>query len=358
MSNDMKDLLNPVVDLKPCIDGSGLFTASDGRVVEIRNVWASNLEEEMENIREVLETHPYVGMDTEFPGIVARPAQDYNGPDVTYQTLKCNVDLLKLIQLGLSFTDEKGNWPNGCTCWQFNFKFSLSDDVYAQDSIDMLKISGIDFERFDRDGVDIHTFGELMMVSGLVLNDDVKWLSFHSTYDFGYLVKTLTCKDLPDSESTFLELLQLYFPAIYDIKFVMTAVEGMYGGLNGLAELLQVERVGPMHQAGSDSMLTSQTFFTLVDKHLGGVCESSRFRGELFGLGSNHTKYRPKAFPGGGQSGAIPSSNSSGQLVHSNSRDSMRDIPPGGIVHYPAPQGYSAASGTAGIAYGNGTDSA
>jgi hypothetical protein len=42
------------------------------------------------------------------------------------QTLRCNVDMLKLIQLGLSFTDGNGNWVNGCTCWQFNFKFSLS----------------------------------------------------------------------------------------------------------------------------------------------------------------------------------------------------------------------------------------
>lgn len=57
---------------------------------------------------------------------------------------------------------------------------------------------------------------------------------------------------------------------------MMTAVEGMYGGLNGLAELLRVERVGPMHQAGSDSLLTSCTFFTLVQKHLGGIADESR----------------------------------------------------------------------------------
>lgn len=126
----------------------------------------------------------------------------------------------------------------------------------------------------------------------------------------------------------------------------MTAVEGLYGGLNGLAELLHVERVGPMHQAGSDSMLTSQTFFTLLEKHFHGNCDDSRFRGELFGLGSNHTKYRPKTFPGqSNNSGIIPSSNSSSQLQLSSSRDSMRDIPPGGIVHYPAPQGYSGNSG-------------
>ena len=57
----------------------------------------------------------------------------------------------------------------------------------------------------------------------------------------------------------------------------MTAVEGMYGGLNGLADILQVERIGPMHQAGSDSMLTSSTFFTLIEKHLGGVIDESRY---------------------------------------------------------------------------------
>ena len=46
-------------------------------------------------------------MDTEFPGVVARPTGDNYG-DAQYQTLRCNVDLLKLIQLGLSFTDGDG----------------------------------------------------------------------------------------------------------------------------------------------------------------------------------------------------------------------------------------------------------
>lgn len=57
---------------------------------------------------------------------------------------------------------------------------------------------------------------------------------------------------------------------------MMTAVEGMHGGLSSLADVLQVERIGPMHQAGSDSLLTAQTFFALVKNHLGGVCENSK----------------------------------------------------------------------------------
>ena len=126
--------------------------------------------------------------------------------------------MLKLIQLGLSFTDGEGNWAEGCTCWQFNFKFSLSGDMFAQDSIELLKTSGIDFAKFEEFGIDVQEFGELIMMSGLVLNDDVKWISFHSSYDFGYLVKTLTCTELPLDEAAFMDLLHTYFPFIYDVK--------------------------------------------------------------------------------------------------------------------------------------------
>ena len=61
--------------------------------------------------------------------------------------------------------------------------------MYAQDSIDLLKRSGIDFDRHQQEGVDVLRFGELLMSSGLVLVPEVKWISFHSGYDFGYLLK-------------------------------------------------------------------------------------------------------------------------------------------------------------------------
>jgi CCR4-NOT transcription complex subunit 7/8 len=90
--------------------------------------------------------------------------------------------------------------------------------VYAQDSIELLKTSGIDFEKFEKLGIDIRYFGEMMMMSGLVLNDDVTWVTFHSSFDFGYLLKTLTGGELPADESGFLELFHLYFPVVYDVK--------------------------------------------------------------------------------------------------------------------------------------------
>ena len=45
--------------------------------------------------------------------------------------------------------------------------------MYAQDSIELLKHSGIDFDANRNRGIDVHRFGELLMVSGVVLNQKV-----------------------------------------------------------------------------------------------------------------------------------------------------------------------------------------
>eukprot|EP00029_Vermamoeba_vermiformis_P009161 TRINITY_DN4482_c0_g1_i1.p1 TRINITY_DN4482_c0_g1~~TRINITY_DN4482_c0_g1_i1.p1 ORF type:complete len:280 (+),score=32.26 TRINITY_DN4482_c0_g1_i1:76-915(+) len=252
----------------------------------IKDVWIDNLEEEVEKIRDIVEAYPYVSMDTEFPGIVARPVGTFRSQsDYHYQKLRCNVDLLKIIQLGLSFSDAEGNPPPGIATWQFNFKFSLNEDMYAQDSIELLTRAGIDFRKNEQYGIDPIEFGELLMASGLVLSENVKWVSFHSGYDFGYLLKVLTCQPLPPTEEEFFELIKTYFPNIYDIKYMMKACKNLRGGLNNLADDLEISRVGPQHQAGSDSLLTSLSFFKMKRLYFEDLIDDDKYLGILFGLG-------------------------------------------------------------------------
>lgn len=294
---------------------------STGETLEIRNVWAENVEDEMRCIRQVIEKYPYVAMDTEFPGVVAKPIAEAFTTDYHYRSLKVNVDLLKIIQLGLSFADKDGNLCKECPCWQFNFHFDLDGDMFAQDSIDLLVNSGISFQDHATRGIDPLLFGELLMVSGLVLDDRVKWVSFHSGYDFAYLLKLLTTQELPNDEKSFFELLRIYFPTIYDIKYMTSLLDGHFflGGLQKLADDLKCQRLGAEHQAGSDSLLTMSAYFALVKAKFtspDGKVDDRRYANELFGYGNNHTVRKG---PGRGIAGIMDHATSIGSLTGSSS---------------------------------------
>jgi CCR4-NOT transcription complex subunit 7/8 len=73
----------------------------------------------------------------------------------------------------------------------------------------------------------------------------------------------------------------------------MTHVDGLHGGLQRVAEDLKVERIGPMHQAGSDSMLTNATFFRLAELAFSSPEKvEEKYRGAIYGLGEH--AYRGK----------------------------------------------------------------
>ncbi|CAN8068511.1 unnamed protein product [Agarophyton chilense] len=256
------------------------------RTSKIRQVWASNLEQEILKLSELSDVYNYIAMDTEFPGVVLRPiGSQALRPDALYSTHRLNVDLLKIIQLGVSPSTEDGKQPDECTTWQFNFSFSLSNDMYAQDSIELLSASGIDFAEHERNGIDVLCFGELITSSGLVLNPRVTWICFSGGYDFCYLIKLLTAVPLPGQETGFFEYLSLFFPRIYDLKYLMLSSDRLHGGLNKVGEMLGCERVGMMHQAGSDSLLTLDVFLKMKEQVFHGAIDDSKC-GILYNLGT------------------------------------------------------------------------
>ncbi|KAI1312108.1 CAF1-domain-containing protein [Xylaria venustula] len=294
----------------------------------IREVWKHNFEEEMAMLMELAEDFPYIAMDTEFPGIVGRPMGNFRGKsDYHYQCLRVNVDMLKVIQIGISLFNEKGETPaerahNSFSdlepnakrhaqsqmplAWQFNFKFSLKDEMYNQASIESLQQAGIDFNLLDRDGIDPKKFAALFIVSGFVCFDNVKWLSFHGGYDFGYLTKLLADTKLANDESEFDKVMKKWFPQTYDVKHLMKYAVKLHNsglltptdpstteilqkfeqksGLESIAEALKIKRLGAAHQAGSDSLLTGKVFFQLREKIYNGDISDDHI-GKIWGLG-------------------------------------------------------------------------
>lgn len=239
----------------------------------INQVWQKDLESEFAKIRNLLRWRRdcfLASIDTEFPGAVfASDKGRLQDPKYNYEKMKDNVNATNIIQLGLALSDSDGN----CYVWEFNFSdFDIeSDPQQNKGSVEFLKTHGIDFERNKKDGIPSSEFAEMCRVSGLVGDSsevDLTWVGFQSSYDFGFFIKILSGQKLPDDMDGFKSKVTKYFgPSVFDMKHMITRYcSGVYGGLETVAETLGVARVaGKSHMAGSDSLLTLQTFVKLMD---------------------------------------------------------------------------------------------
>jgi len=70
------------------------------------------------------------------------------------------------------------------------------------------------------------------------------------------------------------------------MKYLMKFTDNLHGGLSKLAEQLDISRIGPQHQAGSDSLLTACTFFRMRDVHFVEK-NIEKYVGTLYGLGAD-----------------------------------------------------------------------
>ena len=251
----------------------------------IMEVYEDNFIEEIKNLSSLLDKYNYIGMDTEFPGTVF--FAENMSEDFYYKALKKNVDKLKLIQLGITVTNESGEYPNNYPyhTWQFNLEFDKNTEMYKANSINLLEECGINFWKLKKKGIKHNIFAHYFMISNLVLNPDVYWVSFQGSYDFGYLLKLLINTDLPEREDEFINLLNLYFINYYDIRMFVKGNENFYGGLSKIAEQLGVRREGQIHQAGSDSAVTINVFFKFKQNGVINNKKLKEFKNVLHGIG-------------------------------------------------------------------------
>ena len=177
--------------------------------------------------------------------------------------------------------------------------------MFNSDSISFLESSGMNLEQHRNEGIDPAVFASLLIPSGLVLYPEVSWISFHSGYDFAYLVKLMFPKPLPDTEVEYRKLLDTFFPSIYDIKYMMKSRQktvlnsssplsptatsiltnfGTKGGLQDLADELGIKRIGPAHQAGSDALITGKIFWEIKKNIFNNLIDEKEYKGQVWGL--------------------------------------------------------------------------
>lgn len=259
-----------------------------------RNVWEMNLEEEMEIISSIIDKFSYISVNTEFPGVVARPPNVLSkSKEKQYHMIKTNVDLMNPLQVSLCLATKDGVFvkysditkmlniqseidetKDYIVVWQFHMKYNVQEDVYAKEAIDFLFKSGLKFEEYDKNGIEYKHFGEIMIASGLICNNNITWVSFHGSYDFAYLLKLLTNIPLPKTKNSFIKLLKLFFPQICDVKYV----KNYEGGLEIVGKNSDIKRVGPQHNSVSGGLLTLQIFFKTVQE------KDKAMFGTLYGL--------------------------------------------------------------------------
>jgi len=285
--------------------------------------------------------------------------------DYHYQCLRVNVDLLEVLQVGITLYNNEGEPCSRLSetpdllrqilgdptaqsvpsTWNFNFHFDIDEAMCNDDLIAHLKSSGVDVARLAADGIKPRDFASIVMMSGLVLDEAVTWVSFHGGYDFAFLVSALTDTEMPDVEQAYRDSQKLFFPHIYDVKYLIKhaakdasnidffqKIDGRANTLESVAEALKMKKVSPSQIAGSNSLITGKLFFTLRDKSFNGIIPAD-YKNQIFGLGNPRHIFKaaPEAEDVSGASGR------GGENTNGNNPSTPNNAPIG-LASTPTPQ--------------------
>merc|ERR1719427_2082635 len=67
----------------------------------------------------------------------------------------------------------------------------------------------------------------------------------------------------------------------------MLSTNNLKGGLQAVANKLEVDRFGPQHQAGSDSLLTGKVFFKIYEEYFSHALDDVNYSGQIYGFHSS-----------------------------------------------------------------------
>lgn len=210
--------------------------------------------------------------------------------------MRDNINNLKLIQLGLTFCKADGTIATDCPSWQFNFRFDPQyvflflilknrTDIHNAETIDLLKTSGVDFAQHASQGIDPTRFGELLTMSGLVLNPSITWITFHGFIDIAFLLHILTGCDLPEKVPDFVSILHIFFPRLFDLKLLLANQQHFSGSLIKIARELKVKDDLKYFQSADESRLTMIVFFKIRELVFKNMIDD-KLNGRLFYLQS------------------------------------------------------------------------
>jgi len=93
----------------------------------------------------------------------------------------------------------------------------------------MLEAAGIDFDALKHQGIEHLILAEYLISSGLLLNDEVKWITYHGAFDYAYLLKMLLNDRLPQDYQGFSDVMNDYFPYTIDTKIVAMEAQEIKG---------------------------------------------------------------------------------------------------------------------------------
>jgi len=319
----------------------------------IKEVWAHNLEHEFQTLRTFINDHTskiYIAIHQEIPGIVARPVGTFkSSSDYHFQTLRSNSDLLNLIQLSFCITKIKNNDITSSIIWQFNFLYDLAKEMYNEEHLNMLsQTSQINFQMHMAQGISHFAFAELIIESGLLLDESVNWISYHAGYDLGFFISLLLNDSLPVDEKDFYWWCSKYFPNFYDLKYIGSQLLNKPGtdeaakntnnkpSIEYLAEELHLLPISPVIRQHFAASITSQfpghqqqmtstlhaylsmeCFKELLRKSNFDFSLISRFKGFIWGLGNlNGSGENESTVNGAAPTPSTPGGNGKGGVAH------------------------------------------